>query len=98
MLKTQLDTLQRNPVERTLPLLSSRPAFDNPYIYDERLWSGLHVNYYSFDPFRLQNQFYQFSPPLASATGLNSRQLFDVLFHANSHSLLKMPSTHHENR
>tara|TARA_Y100001970_G_C14259423_1_gene878555 strand:+ start:19919 stop:21559 length:1641 start_codon:yes stop_codon:yes gene_type:complete len=59
-----------------------------PYIYNETLWSGLNIRHYDFDPQRLQNRFYQFSPPTRfghrHGPELQRASNINVIFNANA--------------
>lgn len=59
-----------------------------PFVYDETLWQGLGNNRHAFDPARLQNRFYQFSPPTRFGDRygdrLRSASNVDVIFNANA--------------
>jgi len=59
-----------------------------PYVYDETLWNGLGLDRHAFDPGRLRNRFYQFSPPTRFGDRygdtLRRAQNIDVVFSANA--------------
>ena len=62
-----------------------------PYIYDERLWRGLGVHHHKFDPARLRDRFFQFSPPTRfgdryGPTLARARNI-DIVINANATSL-----------
>jgi len=58
-----------------------------PYIYDETLWRGTGAAHYAFDPERLVNLFYQFSPPTRFGDRygdeMKASRNITVLFNAN---------------
>ena len=59
-----------------------------PFVYDDSLWQGYSADRHAFDPARLQNRFYQFSPPTRfgdryGATLRNASNI-DVIFNANA--------------
>ena len=62
-----------------------------PFVYDRTLWRGTGVERHDFDPARLKNRFYQFSPPtrFGDRYGDELRQArnIDVVFNANATNL-----------
>jgi choline dehydrogenase-like flavoprotein len=58
-----------------------------PYIYDQRLWQGLGLKKYDFDPKKIINRFYQYSPPTRFGdrygADLKNASNLSVLFNAN---------------
>ncbi|MGB0629375.1 MAG: GMC oxidoreductase [Alphaproteobacteria bacterium] len=59
-----------------------------PFVYDESLWRGLGRKHHEFDPTRLQNRFYQFSPPTRFGdrygAALRRARNIEVVFNANA--------------
>ena len=59
-----------------------------PYVYDRSLWNGIGVENYAFDPQRLVDRFYQFSPPTRFGDryggDLKRAPNIDVVFNANA--------------
>ena len=59
-----------------------------PFVYDETLWQGTGVKHYDFDGSRLQNRFYQFSPPTRFGDRygdeLRRARNIEIIFNANA--------------
>lgn len=59
-----------------------------PYLYDDTLWRGTDAKHYAFDPAKLVNRFYQFSPPTRFGDrygdALKASTNVTVLFNANA--------------